>query len=104
MSPKCSHCGRPILGNSVPVIIIRKGYITSHDESRYERMEKPEDVLRTYHEWCYKEEKFDRLQKQIDAMVNAIASYIWEAAPDTQVGVNRAKAFRQNMKQLREVG
>jgi len=42
------------------------------------------------------------VQDQIQALVNGVAELIWLTAVDTQTGNSRAKAFRENMKLLKE--
>jgi len=42
------------------------------------------------------------VQDQIQALVNAVAELYWLTAESTQVGSNRAKAFRENMEHLKE--
>ncbi len=42
------------------------------------------------------------VQDQIQGLVNAVASNIWSTAPDAKTGKHRAKAFRENMKHLKE--
>ena len=42
------------------------------------------------------------VQDQIQALVNGVAELYWLTADNTQTGSNRAKAFRENMKHLKE--
>ena len=41
-------------------------------------------------------------QNQIDALVNAIADLIWQTADTAQLGNNRAREFRENMRIIRD--